>query len=92
MGPCDTITTADNPYSSKNEETKRIDFIFHNESLKCVENGLEMEEIPGSKCHYSDHKGVRARFTFKGLLNFSSFRSIMYVYLTDHGILKYIKN
>ena len=65
-GLCHTINTDDNPYGHLNEVTKRIDFIFHSNALKCVDNGLDFEEIPGSKHHYSDHKGVSALFLVEG--------------------------
>jgi len=65
-GLCHTINTDDNPYGHVNEVTKRIDFIFHSTALKCVDNGLDFQEIAGSKHHYSDHKGVSALFVIEG--------------------------
>ena len=65
-GLCHTINTDDNPYGHVDEVTKRIDFIFHSTALKCVDNGLDFQEIAGSKHHYSDHKGVSALFVIEG--------------------------
>ena len=63
---CFTINSSDNPYIHANETAKRIDFIFHSNGLQCIDYGIDMEGIPGSKHHFSDHKGVRSTFVFTG--------------------------
>ncbi|XP_065071036.1 putative neutral sphingomyelinase isoform X2 [Rhopilema esculentum] len=61
---CFTINSPDNPYIHANETEKRIDFIFHSNGLQCIDYGIDLEGIPGSKHHFSDHKGVRSTFIF----------------------------
>eukprot|EP00794_Sanderia_malayensis_P012773 gene12773-14084_t len=68
-GPSPTCNTLDNPYRNKNEKRKRIDFIFHSSRLACLDHRLDMEKIPDSKHHFSDHKGVSATFKFKACVD-----------------------
>ena len=55
---CDLIS---NSFTTKENDEKRIDYIFFNdEYLKCQTCQITMGRIPGVNYNYSDHEGVVA--------------------------------
>jgi len=52
-----TLNRDTNPYVSRNEIPKRIDYILHSSNIKCTQMGLAMQNHKESGMHFSDHDG-----------------------------------